>query len=176
MKKLLVGAFLIMWLVALVPAVAAAPGDDKSPTHGCDQADENDGDVYDSTCDGSPSGNGNGGGNANGKACAGCEGAADNKNPQGQMPNAEDDGNNGYECDGNSGIARGNPAHSACEPYSGAAAPDRTHKISGKNTNAFLFDFDAPAEKKRALPWLFVLAAVGLAFMMTGSHLWNRRP
>lgn len=29
------------------------------------------------------------------------------------MPD-ESDPNNGYECDGNSGIARGNPAHTAC--------------------------------------------------------------
>jgi hypothetical protein len=74
------------------------------PLQGCDQAAEGPGGPYDSTCDGSPSGNGNGGGTATGKPCAGCVGAADDKNPQGQMPDATD-GNNGYECDGNSGIA-----------------------------------------------------------------------
>ncbi|MGH2753547.1 MAG: hypothetical protein ACRDLB_03870, partial [Actinomycetota bacterium] len=60
-------------LVALValPGASAKPGNPKSPpTHGCDQALENDGDPYDSTCDGSPSLNGNGDGNANGKPCA----------------------------------------------------------------------------------------------------------
>lgn len=72
------------------------------------------GGVYCSTRDGSPSLNGNGGGEATGKPCAGCVGKADNKNPQGQMPNARTDGNNGYECDGNNGIAKGNPAHTGC--------------------------------------------------------------
>ena len=78
--------------------------------------------VYCSTRDGSPSGNGNDNGSAVGKPCAGCVGKADNKNPPGQMPNAEDDGNNGYECDTNNGIGKGkdgksagNPAHTGCE-------------------------------------------------------------
>jgi hypothetical protein len=68
---------------------------------------------YDSTRDGSPSGNGNGGGEATGKPCAGCVGKADNKNPKGQYPNGSDH-NNGYECDGNNGIAKTNPAHTGC--------------------------------------------------------------
>jgi hypothetical protein len=93
------------------------------PTHGCAQADENDGDVYDSTCDGSPSGNGNGNGNATGKPCAGCVGAADNKNPPGQLPGPED-GNNGYECDGNNGIGKTNPAHTGCEAAPVAPPPE----------------------------------------------------
>jgi LPXTG-motif cell wall-anchored protein len=42
-------------------------------------------------------------------------GKADNKNPKGQRPDASDH-NNGYECDGNNGIAKGNPAHTACPP------------------------------------------------------------
>ena len=71
------------------------------------------GGPYCSTRDGSPSLNGNGGGAATGRPLAGEVGKADNKNPQGQMPDASDN-NNGYECDGNSGIARGNPAHTAC--------------------------------------------------------------
>lgn len=70
---------------------------------------------YDSTRDGSPSGNGNGDGNANGKPCAGCVGKADNKNPPGQQPGPQDN-NNGYECDGNNGIAKTNPAHTGCQP------------------------------------------------------------
>src|SRR3954470_12010045 len=73
------------------------------------------GGPYCSTRDGSPSGNGNGGGNATGKPCAGCVGNADNKNPQGQMPNGSDH-NNGYECDGNNGIGKTNPAHTGCKP------------------------------------------------------------
>ena len=62
---------------------------------------------------GLPSGNGNGNGNANGKPCAGCVGNADSNNPHGQAPDGSDH-NNGYECDGNHGIGRTNPAHSGC--------------------------------------------------------------
>jgi hypothetical protein len=68
---------------------------------------------YCSTRDGSPSGNGNGKGKATGKPCAGCVGKADNKNPPGQYKNGSDH-NNGYECDGNHGIGRSNPAHTGC--------------------------------------------------------------
>lgn len=69
---------------------------------------------YCSTSDGTPSGNGNGNGAENSnKPCAGCVGNADDKNPPGQFKDG-DDPNNGYECDGNSGVARGNPAHSGC--------------------------------------------------------------
>ena len=70
--------------------------------------------AYCSTRDGSPSLNGNGGGTATGKPCAGCVGKADNKNPKGQAPSGPVDHNNGYECDGNHGIGKGNPAHTAC--------------------------------------------------------------
>ena len=68
---------------------------------------------YCSTRNGSPSMNGNGKGRATGKPCAGCVGKADNKNPKGQFPNGSDH-NNGYECDGNHGIGRTNPAHTGC--------------------------------------------------------------
>jgi hypothetical protein len=68
---------------------------------------------YDSTRDGSPSGNGNGGGEAVGKPCAGCVGKADNKNPPGQQPGGSD-ANAGYECDTNHGVGRSNPAHTGC--------------------------------------------------------------
>jgi hypothetical protein len=74
---------------------------------------------YCSTSDGSPSRNGNGTGAAKGKPCAGCVGKADNKNPKGQAPDGSDH-NNGYECDGNHGVGRGNPAHSGCRPASGS--------------------------------------------------------
>ncbi len=75
----------------------------------------NDHGAYDSTRDGSPSGNGNGGGEAVGKPCAGCVGKADNKNPPGQAPDGSDP-NAGYECDRNHGIGRSNPAHTSCQP------------------------------------------------------------
>ncbi len=95
-------------------------------------ADQNDGGANAGTCgagtaapycstrDGSASDNGNGDGEATGRPCAGCVGKADNKNPQGQLPDAEHDGNRGYECDTpghdvpNNGIAEGNPAHTSC--------------------------------------------------------------
>jgi hypothetical protein len=69
---------------------------------------------YCSTTDGTPSANGNGGGNGN-QPCAGCVGNADNKNPPGQA-NDGSDHNNGYECDGNNGVGKTNPAHSGCQP------------------------------------------------------------
>ncbi len=55
-------------------------------------------------------------GNGQGKAphLAGSQGNADDKNPPGQFENG-DDANNGYECDGNQGIAQGNPAHTGCD-------------------------------------------------------------
>jgi hypothetical protein len=70
---------------------------------------------YCSTSDGTPSGNGNGDGNATGKPCGGCVGNADDKNPPGQAHDGSDH-NNGYECDGNSGVGKTNPAHSGCQP------------------------------------------------------------
>lgn len=68
--------------------------------------------AYCSTRDGSASGNGKGGAGT-GKPCAGCVGRADNKNPPGQHEDGSDR-DNGYECDGNSGIGRTNPAHTGC--------------------------------------------------------------
>lgn len=115
LSRLAVAAFVALSVAA--PAASAAP-----PPQGCAQADEAGvGGAYHSTCDGSPSQNGNGNGAATGKPCAGCVGAADNKNPPGQAPDGTDP-NNGYECDGNSGIGKTNPAHTGCvsEPYSGA--------------------------------------------------------
>ena len=53
-------------------------------------------------------------GNANGKPAAGTVGNADTKNPPGQVVKFVTSPDNGYECDGNSGIAQGNPAHSSC--------------------------------------------------------------
>ncbi|MEA2451950.1 MAG: hypothetical protein QOG04_660 [Actinomycetota bacterium] len=93
-------------------------GDDNG--HGANQSG-----AYDSTCDGSPSGNGNGGGSAKGKPCAGCVGNADDKNPPGQAPDGSDH-NKGYECDENSGVGRTNPAHSGCKPPSTDVCPAGT--------------------------------------------------
>jgi hypothetical protein len=109
---LLTGVLLVVGTSIMIPTVSASV-DAGGPLKGCDQAAPGPGGPYDSTCDGSPSGNGNGGGNAGGKPCAGCVGSADDKNPPGQLPGPQDN-NNGYECDGNSGIAKGNPAHSGC--------------------------------------------------------------
>ena len=74
--------------------------------------------AYCSTTDGTPSENGNGGGGGN-MPCAGCVGNADNENPSGQHHDGNDH-NNGYECDGNKGVGKTNPAHSGCgytSPY-----------------------------------------------------------
>ena len=139
MKKYIFAATLLMLLTAST-AVAAPPASKGPPTHGCAQADENDGDPYDSTCDGSASQNGNGTGKATGKPCAGCVGAADNKNPKGQMPNGSDH-NNGYECDGNNGVGKGNPAHTACDPYSNTA-PKTSGKVGGSTTSFFEPEID----------------------------------
>ena len=62
---------------------------------------------FDSTRDGSASHNGN----ATGQPPAGSKGKADNKNPPGQLQN---DHNRGYECDGNRGVGKTNPAHTGC--------------------------------------------------------------
>ena len=69
---------------------------------------------YDPFGTGLPSGNGQGKGNAYGKPAAGTVGNADTKNPPGQVVKFAASPDNGYECDGNSGIAHGNPAHSTC--------------------------------------------------------------
>ena len=94
------------------------------PAQGCDQADAGYDHAYASTCDGRASENGSGDGKASGRPCMGCVGAADNKNPNGQRPNGSDH-NNGYECDGNNGIGKGNPAHTDCQP-SGISTPPKT--------------------------------------------------
>jgi hypothetical protein len=83
------------------------------------------GGPYCSTRDGSASGNGNGGGKAVGKPCAGCVGKADNKNPKGQNPGGSDH-NKGYECDGNNGIGKTNPAHTGCKTPPPACVPPST--------------------------------------------------
>ena len=111
---------------AILLLAAAAPAFASNPNAGCNQTPyenpsgngANHSGAYDDTCDGSASGNGNGDGNATGKPCAGCVGKADEKNPPGQAPDGTD-ANNGYECDGNSGIAKTNPAHTGCASVGG---------------------------------------------------------
>ncbi len=78
--------------------------------------------AYCPTDVGSPSGNGNGNAakhaNPNGLPGAGTVGKADSKNPPGQAPDGSDR-NNGYECDGNNGVGKTNPAHTGCDGGSG---------------------------------------------------------
>lgn len=117
---------------------AGTSGDSTEPQP-LSTADENEGGAngdcpegeYCSTRDGSESENGAGDGAATGKPCAGCVGKADNKNPQGQMPNADEDGNSGYECDTNQGIGQGNPAHTACTPEEALAAEQQAPVVAG---------------------------------------------
>jgi hypothetical protein len=73
----------------------------------CEDYDQGSGPYDHDNCDGTQGQHGNGG---NGK-CAGCTGKADDKSPGGQYPG---DHNNGYECDHNGGVGKGNPAHSKC--------------------------------------------------------------
>jgi len=76
---------------------------------------------------GEPSGNGNSTNNNRQRPCAGCVGNADYKNPPGQLPDGTDH-NRGYECDGNQGVGKMNPAHSRCKP--GGAAPPVTPPVT----------------------------------------------
>jgi hypothetical protein len=117
------GALVAAGLVGVTGGVAsAAPDLPKDTTcavlHGNGNgAGANVSGAYDETCndaDPAPSLNGNGDGNAFGKPCAGCVGNADDKNPPGQAPDGTD-ANNGYECDGNNGVGKTNPAHTGCE-------------------------------------------------------------
>ena len=82
-----------------------------------------------------PSQNGNGGGEATGKPCAGCVGSADNKNPKGQLPGGSDN-NNGYECDGNNGIGKTNPAHTGCVPTVPSPTPPPGGNSGGSGSSS----------------------------------------
>jgi LPXTG-motif cell wall-anchored protein len=152
--------------------------------------------AYDSTRDGSPSGNGNGGGAAVGKPCAGCVGKADNKNPPGQFPNGTD-ANNGYECDGNHGIGRTNPAHTGCATEANVPLPPTpvTPTVVSPTvlpTSVLGLVLTRPARAAVAaaviarpagsLPrtgsgsGLAALAMTGLAMILIGALLLGRRP
>jgi hypothetical protein len=162
--------------VNAIPAALAAPnGDPGPPTRGCDQADENDGDPYDSTCDGSASENGQGGGNANGKPCAGCVGAADNKNPQGQFPNGTDP-NKGYECDENKGVGVGNPAHTSCDVYSGGQPSGEAKKVNGSVTSFETQGSTTPAEERTGLTGaMLIVVALLTAVVFGGTRVLSSR-
>lgn len=172
-KRLLVALSAAFFLAA--PAALAAPGG--PPVHGCAQAgDDGVGGAYHSTCDGSPSMNGNGNGAATGKPCAGCVGAADNKNPPGQAPDGTD-ANNGYECDGNSGVGKTNPAHTGCvtEPYSGATV-DTSGKGHGSGRGSHGLEsrptgFQGPSPTGGAL----LVALLGFAGAVAVSSVVMRR-
>ena len=110
---LLAGTFVVAAAGTTAYADDKNNGKGNSKAHSSSSSANSDCGEYCSTRDGSPSRNGNGGGEAKGRPCAGCVGKADDKNPKGQRPNGSDS-NNGYECDGNSGIARTNPAHTGC--------------------------------------------------------------
>ena len=101
------------------PSRSASRGGDcySNPNHG--GSGSNKSGAYDSSCDQGAGDNGNGG---NGK-CAGCTGKSDYKNPKGQYPG---DHNNGYECDHNHGVGKGNPPHSQCRPKPGPSTPAPT--------------------------------------------------
>jgi hypothetical protein len=101
-------------LIALLGAMLAMGGlfspasADKGGNKGGANSTACPGGKYCAETDPGPSGNGQG------KAphVAGSRGKADNKNPPGQMNNPN---SNGYECGGNKGIAKKNPAHTGCK-------------------------------------------------------------
>ncbi|MEY2568393.1 MAG: hypothetical protein QOE35_2922 [Actinomycetota bacterium] len=114
---------------------------------------------YCSTSDGTPSMNGNGGGNGN-QPCAGCVGNADDKNPPGQYKDGSDH-NNGYECDGNNGVGKTNPAHSGCTttttPHqTTTTAPHQTTTTAAQSTTT-----TAPQSTTTTIASTTTTAAVG---------------
>ena len=86
---------------------------------------------YDDGIPGDPSHNGNSD-NGN-RPCAGCVGSADDKNPPGQYKDGSDH-NNGYECDGNTGVAKTNPAHTGCPGPTTTTAPSTTTTTAPSTT------------------------------------------
>ena len=116
---LVVGSGLTLASFGLASPAFASSGTPNvcTPTHNSDTgngANTSPG-PYTNTCEPEhTSNNGNGNGLAVGKPDAGTVGNADDKQPPGQFPDGTD-ANNGYECDGNNGIAKENPAHTSCE-------------------------------------------------------------
>jgi hypothetical protein len=109
-----------------------------SPTHGSDTgsgANTSPG-PYTNTCEPEHEpGNGSETGNATGQPCAGCVGNADDKQPPGQFPDGSDD-NNGYECDGNQGVGKENPAHTGCYPLNASHTVDASGLDGAKKASA----------------------------------------
>jgi hypothetical protein len=89
------------------PEPSQAPQSTTGPSDCGDYSQEENGPYDHDSCDNSQGMHGSGG---NGK-CAGCTGLADDKSPGGQSRN---DHNNGYECDNNGGVGKGNPPHARC--------------------------------------------------------------
>jgi LPXTG-motif cell wall-anchored protein len=119
--------------------------DNESGANGqCSDDDAGDTGPYCGTARDHESLNGNGNGEAVGKPCAGCVGKADNKNPPGQMPNAAEDRNSGYECDTNNGIGKTNPAHTGC--VSGTETPGEECVPSKANNNCGAGEECVPSE------------------------------
>lgn len=168
MKKTL--AVLLMVVLAIPLTLAVAQAD--PPPKGCDQAAENDGDPYDSTCDGSASQNGEGDGNANGKPCAGCVGSADNMNPNGQLPDGGDP-NAGYECDTNKGVGQSNPAHTSCEPYADTTAAGDQKKMEGSATS--FLEMESENETSALSGGVLVGILLALIVVSTGARGIGRR-
>lgn len=67
----------------------------------------------------------------------GSVGNADDKNPPGQSKN---DKNNGYECDKNNGVGKGNPAHSACASTTTSPSTTTTVKKKDETTTTTVID------------------------------------
>jgi hypothetical protein len=172
----------VRWIVvlAIFTMILAISGIGSSlasnPNAGCNQTPyDNPGNganhsgAYDDTCDGSASGNGNGSvngvANAVGKPCAGCVGQADEKNPPGQA-NDGTDANNGYECDGNSGIAKTNPAHTGCAsavtPTPTPTPSPSTGPLTEVLGEKFLATTGAPTSMFFGIGVLFIATGLGL--------------
>lgn len=97
----------------------ATPAAQAAPTGGANQ----DCGAYCPSGVGEPSGNGKSDNENSNKPDAGTVGKADSKNPPGQAPDGSDS-NNGYECDGNEGVGKTNPAHSGCGTYTPPPPPE----------------------------------------------------
>lgn len=99
------------------PEPSQAPPSTKGPGD-CGDYSQIDSGPYDhDNCDGSQGMQGSDGN----EKCAGCTGKSDDKSPGGQ---ARNDHNNGYECDNNGGVGKGNPPHARCpKPPTGSSAP-----------------------------------------------------
>ena len=157
-RRLAAAAVGTVFGLSLMTGVASATGNDKTSTNSsssasntCDGGFNSDtghgantdgsNNQYHNTCnpDGTsaPSGNGNGNGESanSAKPCAGCVGNADDKNPPGQAPNGTDH-NNGYECDGNHGVGRTNPAHTGCATATAPTNNTPPHDGKGSGTSS----------------------------------------